>query len=241
MPEGNARAGRVPCLARWGAGSLGAGTHPAHSMSNAGEIGDADGGARPSTATSRSLLARVQADEPDAWERLVGLYAPLVLYWIRRGGLHDPDAADVFQEVFRAVVAHVGAFRKEREGDTFRGWLRRITQNKLRDHFRGLGRGPRAAGGSSARERLTQLPGPEPAEEDSAPDDEAERGLFARALELIRDEFEERTWAAFWRTAVEGRAPKDVAADLSMSPGAVRVAKSRVLRRLREELGDLPE
>ena len=65
--------------------------------------------------------------------------------------------------------------------------------------------------------------------------------LFARALELIRGEFEERTWTAFWRTAVEGQAAKDVAADLSMSPGAVRVAKSRVLHRLREELGDLTE
>ena len=65
-----------------------------------------------------------------------------------------------------------------------------------------------------------------------------ERGLFNRALELIRAEFEERTWLAFWRTVVEGQAPKDVAADLSMSPGAVRVAKSRVLHRLRAELGD---
>ena len=66
-----------------------------------------------------------------------------------------------------------------------------------------------------------------------------EAGLFARALDLIRGEFEERTWAAFRLTAVEGRAARDVAADLAMTPGAVRVAKSRVLRRLREELGDL--
>ena len=72
-------------------------------------------------------------------------------------------------------------------------------------------------------------------------EDEGERDLFARALDLIRGEFEERTWAAFWRTAVEGRAAKDVAAELTMSPGAVRVAKSRVLHRLRQELGDLME
>ena len=65
--------------------------------------------------------------------------------------------------------------------------------------------------------------------------------LFARAIALIRGEFEERTWAAFWRTVVEGQPAKDVGADLSMSPGAVRVAKSRVLHRLREELGDLME
>ena len=200
-----------------------------------------DRGGQPSSATSRSLLARVQANEADAWERLVGLYAPLVLHWCRAQGLQTQDAADVFQEVFRAVVAHVGGFRKEREGDTFRGWLRRITQNKLRDHFRRLNREARAAGGSSAQERLGQLPMPPRLDDDLTPEDEGERALFARALELIRTEFEERTWTAFWRTAVEGRAPKDVADELAMSPGAVRVAKSRVLHRLREELGDVME
>jgi RNA polymerase sigma-70 factor (ECF subfamily) len=183
-------------------------------------------------------LARVQAGEPEAWERLVNLYAPLVFRWCRCGGLQDQDTADVFQEVFQAVVVSVGGFRREREGDTFRGWLRRIAQNKLRDHFRKLGREPRGAGGSSARERLAQFPEPQPADDDLTRE-EPERGLFARALGLIRGEFAERTWAAFWQTAVEGRGPKDVAADLSMSPGAVRVAKSRVLHRLREELGDL--
>ena len=68
----------------------------------------------------------------------------------------------------------------------------------------------------------------------------AERLLLSRGLDLIRGEFEERTWQAFWRTAVEGRDAKEVALELRMSPGAVRVAKSRVLRRLREELGESP-
>lgn len=194
----------------------------------------------PSSATSRSLLARVQADEPQAWERLVHLYAPLVLHWCRRHGLQDQDLADVFQDVFQAVVAHVSRFRKERAEDTFRGWLRRITQNKLHDHYRRLNRDVQGVGGSSAHERLAQLPQP-PAVDVQPTPEEAERGLFARALNLIRAEFEERTWTAFWRTTVEGQAAKDVAADLSMTPGAVRVAKSRVLHRLREELGDLME
>jgi RNA polymerase sigma-70 factor (ECF subfamily) len=209
-------------------------------MNRAGEIPGSDAGAQPSSATSRSLLARVQADEPQAWERLVHLYAPLVLQWCRGRGLQDQDVADIFQEVFQAVLAYVRGFRKEREGDTFRGWLRRITQNKLHDHFRRLGREARGVGGSSARERLAQLPAPQPDEDDLAPTENGEGSLFLRALDLIREEFEERTWSAFWRTAVEGRAAKDVAADLGMSPGAVRVAKSRVLHRLREELGDLP-
>jgi RNA polymerase sigma-70 factor (ECF subfamily) len=193
-----------------------------------------------SSATSRSLLAAVQADEADAWGRLVHLYAPLVRHWCRGKGLQDQDLADVFQEVFQAVVVYIHGFRKEQAGDTFRGWLRRITQNKLHDHFRRLGREAPGVGGSSAQERLAQVPDP-PALADEASADDGEARLLARALNLIRGEFEERTWAAFWRTAVEGRPARDVAADLGMSPGAVRVAKSRVLHRLRAELGDLAE
>jgi RNA polymerase sigma-70 factor (ECF subfamily) len=198
------------------------------------------GGRQPSTTTCRSLLERVRANDPAAWERLVSLYAPLVCHWCRGWGLQDHDAADVFQEVFQAVVAHIGTFRKERAGDTFRGWLRTIVRNKVHDHFRRRGREPEGVGGTDAQRRLAQVPGPAPAE-DEPPADDGEHGLFGRALELIRGEFEERTWQAFWRTAVEGRAPRDVGAELSMSPGAVRVAKSRVLHRLREELGDLLE
>jgi RNA polymerase sigma-70 factor, ECF subfamily len=214
---------------------------PPPTMRSASESHESDGGQPPSSGTSRSLLAQVQADEPQAWARLVTLYAPLVLHWCRGRGLQDQDIADVFQEVFQAVVLHVGRFRKEREGDTFRGWLRRITQNKLHDHFRKLGHEAQGVGGSSARDWLGQVPAPAVDEDKQVPDEEAEYGLFARALDRIRGEFEERTWAAFWRTAVDGRTPKDVAADLVMSPGAVRVAKSRVLHRLREELGDWME
>jgi RNA polymerase sigma-70 factor (ECF subfamily) len=210
-------------------------------MSNTSGINESDRASQPSSATSRSLLARVKADEPHAWERLVDLYAPLVVLWCRSRGLQEQDVADIFQEVFQAVVRHVGDFRKEREADTFRGWLWRITENKLRDYFRRLGREAQGVGGSSAQERLAQLPTPPPAEDRTTQSDAGEGDLLARALALIRKEFEERTWKAFWQTAVDGRTPKDVAADLSMSPGAVRVAKSRVLHRLREELGDLLE
>jgi RNA polymerase sigma-70 factor (ECF subfamily) len=85
---------------------------------------------------------------------------------------------------------------------------------------------------------LSQVPAPETPPESDPAEAEAIRRLYLRGLDLIRTEFEERTWQCFWRTAVEGRAPREVAVELSMSPGAVRVAKSRVLRRLREELGD---
>ena len=179
------------------------------------------------TGTSSSLIDRVKADESGAWDRLVKLYAPLLYHWCRRWKLQDEDQADVFQEVVKAVVVHIGGFRRERANDTFRGWLFAITRNKVLDHFRRLDH--------EAGAPLSEVPAPAPTDPE---EQEALRRLFLRGLDLIRGEFEERTWQAFWRTAVDGRAPRDVAPELSMSPGAVRVAKSRVLQRLREELGD---
>jgi RNA polymerase sigma-70 factor, ECF subfamily len=191
------------------------------------------------SSTSRSLLERVRSDDPQAWERLVALYAPMVFYWCKRCDLTEHDAADIFQEVFQAVALHIADFHKAAPSDTFRGWLRTITRNKVNDYFRRLGREPRGIGGSDAQAMLGEFPDRHPLGDESVSETRAEQGLFQRALAGIRDEFEERTWRAFWRTAVDGLAPRDAAAELSMSPGAVRVAKSRVLQRLREELGDL--
>ncbi len=201
---------------------------------------NADEKERSSTATQRSLIDRARAREAAAWERLVALYAPLVLAWCRGWGLQPDDAADVFQEVFQAVATHLTGFRRQRPGDTFRGWLRTITRNKVNDHFRRKEKEPAAVGGSEARAMLLQVPGAE-ASEGNGPAEEPESELLHRALEMIRGEFEPRTWQAFWQTAVDGRAAADVAADLGMSPGAVRVAKSRVLHRLRADLGELLE
>ena len=165
----------------------------------------------------------------------------LVYRWCRRWDLPEQEIADVFQDVFQAVATHIGGFRRERAGDTFRGWLRTITQNKVRDHFRKLGREPGGAGGTEAQIRFARLPAARlPAEDDSGPaEGDAECRLFGQALDLIRGEFE---GAAPGRRSGEppstARRPVPVALELGMSPGAVRVAKSRVLRRLREELGD---
>ncbi|HKB39336.1 MAG TPA: sigma-70 family RNA polymerase sigma factor, partial [Gemmataceae bacterium] len=187
----------------------------------------------------RSLLERVRRDDAAAWDRLVTLYAPLVWHWCRRCDLQEADQADIVQDVFQAVAAHIGTFRRERSGDTFRGWLRTITRNKVRDHYRRLSREPGGVGGTEAQQRLARVPDFEDGADDPPDVEAAERALFHRALELIRCEFEEKTWQAFWRTTVEGRSAAEVGEELGMRPGAVRVAKSRVLQRLREELGDL--
>jgi RNA polymerase sigma-70 factor (ECF subfamily) len=205
---------------------------------------------RSSSGVTRSLIDRLRTDDADAWDRLVELYAPLVAHWCRRWRMTEADVADVLQEVFQAVASHLSSLRLDRQADTFRGWLQTITANKIHDFFRKQEREPRATGGSEALERMTQFPDLAQAESSAdatgsvAPtsdDASQERQLFRRGLELIRGEFEPRTWQAFWQTAVDDRAVKDVAADLGMTPGAVRVAKSRVLHRLRAELGDMLE
>src|SRR5262245_4007027 len=87
----------------------------------------------PMGSTASTLLRKVRGQTPGAWERLFDLYSPLVYHWARQAGLQEADAADVVQEVFRSVVLHLPGFRRERPGDSFRGWLWTITQNKLHD------------------------------------------------------------------------------------------------------------
>ena len=185
--------------------------------------------------TPSSLLERVRMHDRTAWARLVGVYGPTVYGWCRRAGLQPADAADVGQEVFAAVARAIDGFRHDRAGDTFRGWLRVITRNKLIDHSRRRQKQPEAQGGTEAHRQFQQL-----AEQDLPEDSQEDLGrLYHRALELVRGEFEARTWEAFWRAAVEGQSPALIAADLGVTPAAVRKAKSRVLHRLREEVGDL--
>jgi RNA polymerase sigma-70 factor (ECF subfamily) len=202
------------------------------------DAGQPTGEANPSVRAS--LLERLRAGHAEAWERLTRLYGGTVYVWCRRAGVSEADAADVSQEVFAAVARHIADFRRDRPGDSFRGWLWTITRNKVRDHRRRLADQARATGGTTAQEVMNQVaeaarPGSETAAEGESGD------LYRRALELIRSEFAERTWRAFLMVTVEGRRPADAAAELGTTPGAVYIAKSRVLKRLREEFAGLLE
>jgi RNA polymerase sigma-70 factor (ECF subfamily) len=200
----------------------------------------ANGGPLWASSTSRSLLADARRDAPAAWARLVNLYAPLVAAWCRRGGVPEQDIGDLLQDVFSAVSKGLDRFRKDQPHDTFRGWLSVITRNKVRDYYRARADRPSAVGGTEAALRLAQVFDPEGSTEDLEADEAAAfSDVLRRALDAIRGEFHEQTWQAFWGVVVDGKSTADIAAALHMQPGAVRVAKSRVLMRLRRELGDL--
>jgi RNA polymerase sigma-70 factor (ECF subfamily) len=185
------------------------------------------------TRTSSSLLEGVRANDAEAWRRLVKLYSPLVYTWAKRCGLENQDAADVLQEVFCAVSRFIAGFERNRSSGSFRGWLWTVTRNKVRDHFRD--KQASAVGGSEMHLQLQEIPEEEPPSWSG--DGEIGRGqLMRRALEIIRNDFEPQTWQAFWRLAVENQPAADVARDLHLGIDSVYQAKSRVLRRLREEL-----
>jgi RNA polymerase sigma-70 factor (ECF subfamily) len=184
-----------------------------------------------------SLLERVRANDAEAWQRLVRLYQPLVRFWCARGGVPDPDIEDVAQEAFAAAATSLAGFRRDRPGDTFRGWLRGITRNNVLLYFRHNEGHQAAEGGSDAWQRLQEIADPLPA----PGEEEASRAsqVYLQALEQLRGGFDERTWQAFWRTVIDGRSPADLAGELGMPAASIRQAKSRVLRRLRQELGDV--
>jgi RNA polymerase sigma-70 factor (ECF subfamily) len=193
-----------------------------------------------SPATRASLLLRIRdPHDEEAWRQFVQVYASVIYGFARRRGLQDADAADLMQEVLRAVAATAHRLNYDPKRGSFRGWLFTVTRNKVYNFLHGQKRHVRGSGDSGAQEML---------EEQSAPDNgaelwnqEYERRVFAWAAEQVRHEFHEQTWQAFWRTAVEGQGAKEVAGQLTMSPGAVYVAKSRVLARLREQVQQFHE
>jgi RNA polymerase sigma-70 factor, ECF subfamily len=190
-----------------------------------------------SRRTSRSLLQRARDRQPDAWARLVVLYDPLVRHWCRRSGIAVQDIDDVVQEVFARAAISLDTFRHSGPTDTFRGWLRTITHHRVLEHYRREQRHVAAAGGSDALALfLNQPDAPEPEDDDERT---LYGDLYRRSLEFVHGEFEPRTWQMFWRSVVDGLPTGSVATELGVSSAAVRQARSRVLRRIREEVGEL--
>lgn len=186
--------------------------------------------------TESSLLVRVRSFDETAWNQLVELYAPLIYEWCRRSGLQPSDSADVGQDVFRSVAASIGAFRRHDGTGSFRRWLRAITRSKIIDLVRKRQNQPREFVAT-----LEWMEQDASASENSSIETGEHIRLIRRALAVIRPDFEEKTWQAFWRLAVEGHSAEEIAADLKISPNSIRQAKFRVMKRLREEFGDIIE
>ncbi len=192
----------------------------------------------PTDATRQSLIARARRSDAQAWRDLVQLYEPLVRHWCRRCDLDLHGTSDCVQEVFAAVSTGLRDFSPHQRGGAFRGWLWTIARNKIRDHQRRVSRQGTAAGGSSMlRWFQTEVQSP-PVPQDDPTDLMRWNQLIGRAMAQVQAEFEPRSWQAFWRSAVDGIATAVVAGELGVSAASVRQSRSRILRRLRQQLGD---
>jgi RNA polymerase sigma factor (sigma-70 family) len=187
-------------------------------------------------ATRITLLNRIRdGRDTVAWEEFARLYGPVIYGFARKRGLQDADAADLVQDVLRSVARNAGKLNYDPRRGTFRGWLYIVTRNKIYNFLSANKNRPKASGDSGTQERLDNT-----AETRDDPDAlwelEYQRQVSSKAMDRVKHEFQPNTWQAFWGTAVEGRAAGDVGTELNMSSGAVYVAKSRVISRLRDEV-----
>ena len=184
-------------------------------------------------ATSLSLLERARAWDQDAWDRLVTLYAPLIYDWCLKAHLQPADAEDIGQKVFEAVLRKLREFRRDRPGDTFRGWLHRITLNKIHDFHRQGTHRP-LTGCVHCLPLATPDAGP-------SNDDQLRENsmLLYQALDMVQGEFSDKAWTAFHGVCIQGHAIADVAAEMKTTPNAVSLAIGRVITRLRREYFNL--
>ncbi len=196
-----------------------------------------------STATRASLLSRARGRESAAWCELVELYGPLIARWCQRYGLDGHATADIVQDVFASVARKLDSYEPVRASGAFRGWLWTITANKLRDRARSHRKHPVARGGSTAIQSLQQVVDLQANDEQALAEepttDREQQELIARGLAQVRAEFEPRTWEIFQRLVIDQVPTANVAAEFNLKPASVRQIRSRILRRLRQQLGDL--
>ena len=186
--------------------------------------------------TSVSLLDRLKMAAPDAsdWNRLQGIYLPLISRWLGRVPGLGVEADDLAQEVFVVVIREIPRFQRQREG-SFRAWLRQVTVNRARTYRKRRHRRP-VVGRDQADVFLDSLADPNG---DLARewDLDHDREVFHKLLAIVQPDFSPTTWEAFRRFAVDGLPAAKVAEEMGMTVNAVLQAKSRVLKRLRQEAG----
>ena len=195
----------------------------------------------PTPTTRPSLLLRLRdRQDHEAWLEFVALYEPVAYRLLRRHGLQDADARELVQDLFLAVSRSIDRWEADRERGSFRGWLRRVIRNLVINWLQQQKRRPAPAGGTDFQALLDRLPAASESESIEF-DLELRRAQFRRAAALVKQQVQPATWQAFWETAVAGSSAADAARKLNLQVGAVRVAKCRVLARLRAAIEELEQ
>lgn len=188
-----------------------------------------------SPLTRASLLVQIRDGANDgAWREFTTLYGPVIYGFARKRGLQDADAADLMQDVLRSISSAIDRLDYDRSRGTFRGWLFTITRNKVYNFLAARKIRPQGTGDSAMNQMLASHP--ESDDSSASWEVEYQRRLAALAMEHIKSEFQPNTWRAFWLAAVDGVPIAEIAQQVGMSAGAIYVAKSRVLARLKVEV-----
>jgi RNA polymerase sigma-70 factor (ECF subfamily) len=191
--------------------------------------------------TRKSLLLRLRdLENQDAWEEFLDTYAPKVYGWCRNYQLQEADASDVTQDVLRRLVGAMRSFDYDPSCGSFRGWLKTVTNNAIRDFHRALSRPGRGSGDTRVQQNLSAIQAPDAIEALTyLIEQEGEHELLREAEERVKLRVQHRTWEAYRLTAVESCKAREVADRLAISVAEVYVAKSRVIKMLREEIAQL--
>jgi RNA polymerase sigma factor (sigma-70 family) len=186
--------------------------------------------------TRYSLIMRLpDRQDVHAWDEFVSIYEPLVYRLARGKGLQHADAQEVVQEVLIAISKTVEHWHPDAKLGRFRDWLFRISRNFLinyltRRKYRGIG-----TGDSRIAELLAEQPAPD--EESSQWFNlEERREVLQYCARLLQVSCDGKQWRAFWLSTVQQLPVSEVAKTLQVSTGAVYIARSRMMNRLRLEV-----
>ena len=186
-------------------------------------------------STSESLLVRLQdSDNDDAWQRFSQLYTPLIFYWARKNGLDTHDASDLVQEVMAIVFRKLPEFRYDPQG-SFRSWLRTVTLNKHRQRMRRKS----VEFDDVGQSHLVNMPAHPSSAASQSWDQDYSTKLVANAIDLMRKEFAPETWQALKLFVTSDRTAQQIATETGVSTSTIYSAKSRLMKRMRQELGGL--
>lgn len=190
--------------------------------------------------TRTSLITRLAGvGDQDAWSEFCLLYEPLIYRQARRYGMQHADAREMVQEVLVAVSSAIERFQPDRQRGRFRSWLFAIGHRTSLQQFRRLARPDRATGELRSSRDLEEIHDQQLERTEQEFELELRRRVFRHVAELVRPDFAETTWDAFWQTAVLQRSIPDVAKDLKITVGRVYVARSRVMARLRQRADEI--
>lgn len=184
--------------------------------------------------TRSSMIFDLKEFSQDRWNNFVLVYTPLLKFWIRKKNVPQSAEDDVLQDALQKIYNSIGNFERDSAKGKFRGWLRTIVERRAADYFRSL---PQDQG--APQELLDGIVNRDQKDaEEIDGEQQALEEVKARALELVRESTAEKTWQMFWKSTVEEIPPSEIAKQFDVTTAAVRVAKQRVLKRLRDMMVD---